>query len=190
MRTSRIAAGLVLTTVLWAQSPPASCPADRPVDEVIAELKRQQSKNASRNKNPIPDAVCFAGWCRQSAKTPPTIPQPGATAETPRSGDVSSSKVPVDKCDEAMEKVLQAAHDIEVGDFYFEDKSYKPALLRYEDALKSKPHDAAIHVRLGRVYEKLNDRSAAMEHYQAAEKLGSPEKWAGEAQKAIARLQH
>lgn len=92
-------------------------------------------------------------------------------------------------CDAAMEAALSAAHNVEVGDFYFKDKSYRPALLRYSDALEEKPGDAAIHVRLGRVFEKLNDVPRAIEHYQAAQKLGTPQKWTDEAKSALSRLQ-
>ena len=55
----------------------------------------------------------------------------------------------MDKCDEAMEQTLKAAHDVDVGDYSFEAKNYGGALLRYKDAAEEKPGDAAIHVRLG-----------------------------------------
>ncbi|MBZ5648136.1 MAG: tetratricopeptide repeat protein [Acidobacteriia bacterium] len=168
------------------QSPP--CPADRPVDEIIAELNKQKSKKSSRNKNPLPQTICIWGWCREAARTPPTVPQPAPRAETPGAGKVTSSKPPVDKCDEAMEMALDAAHNVEVGDFSFEEKNYRGALLRYEDAVEQKPGDPAIHVRLGRVFEKLNKLAQAMEHYKAAEKLAGPERWAEEARGAVARL--
>ena len=88
-----------------------------------------------------------------------------------------------------MEIALAAAHDVEVGDTYFKDQSYDAALQRYKDAAQQKPEDAAIHVRLGRVLEKLNRKPEAMEQYQAAQKLGGPEKWTKEATAALERLQ-
>jgi tetratricopeptide (TPR) repeat protein len=88
-----------------------------------------------------------------------------------------------------MEMALEAAHNIEVGDYYFEKKNYSAALLRYNDALEQKPRDPAIHVRLGRVFEKLNQLPQAIEQYKAAQKFGGPEKWSDEAKSALSRLQ-
>src|SRR5262249_42146760 len=127
------------------------------------------------------------------ARTPPTVPNAAPQAEVPNAEDkssngTSSSKTSREKCDVAMEMALSAAHNVEVGDYYFEQKNYRAASLRYNDALEQKPADAAIHVRLGRVLEKLNEPSRAIEHYQAAEKLGGPAKWANEAKSALSRL--
>jgi outer membrane protein assembly factor BamD (BamD/ComL family) len=87
-----------------------------------------------------------------------------------------------------MEKTLVAAHNVEVGDYYFGEKNFKAASFRYEDALKDKSADVAIRVRLGRAYEKLQD-SRALGEYQEAAKLSGPEKWLEEARTAVARLQ-
>ena len=102
---------------------------------------------------------------------------------------MSSSRIPVDKCDDAMEMALAAAHDVDVGDYSFAEKNYKGALLRYKDAVEEKPGDAAIHVRLGRVFEKLDQLPQAIEQYKAAQKLAGLEKWSDEAGAALLRLQ-
>jgi len=102
---------------------------------------------------------------------------------------VSSSKLPIDKCDEAMELALEAAHNVEVGDYSFESKNYSGALLRYKDADEEKPDDAAIHVRLGRVFEKLGQLPEATDQYKAALDLAGPQKWSDEAKAALARLE-
>ena len=39
------------------------------------------------------------------------------------------------------------------------------ALLRYNDAAQEKPGDVAIHVRLGRVFERLGQLSQAIKQY-------------------------
>jgi hypothetical protein len=96
----------------------------------------------------------------------------------------------VDRCNEAMEVALEAAHNVDVGDFNFAEKNYKGAWLRYSDALEEKPGDAAIHVRLGRVFEKLDQGPQAIEQYNAVLKLAGPEKWSREAKAALLRLQH
>lgn len=171
------------------------------MDDIIAEIHKQQSNKKHRNSNPLPDVICIGGWCRgrASKQTPPTFPEP--VPQTPQSapqaknpGDnessSSSSRAPVDKCDEAMEKALKAAHDVEVGDYSFEGKNYGGALLRYKDAAEEKPGDAAIHVRLGRVFEKLRQLPQAMEQYKAAQELAGPAKWVDEAKAAVLRLQN
>jgi hypothetical protein len=43
---------------------------------------------------------------------------------------------------------LQAAHNVEVGDYYFGEKNYKASLLRYQEALAEKPSDLARGVLL------------------------------------------
>ena len=96
----------------------------------------------------------------------------------------------MDKCDEAMEQTLKAAHDVDVGDYSFEAKNYGGALLRYKDAAEEKPGDAAIHVRWGRALEKLNQLPEAMEQYKTAQGLAGPAKWSDEAKAAVLRLQH
>ncbi len=96
----------------------------------------------------------------------------------------------MDKCNEAMEMALKAAHDVEVGDYSFAANNYDGALLRYKDAVEEKPGDAAIHVRLGRVFERLGQLPQAMEQYKAAQELAGPAKWSDEAKAAVLRLQH
>ena len=89
-----------------------------------------------------------------------------------------------------MEIVLKAAHDVEVGDYYFEARNYSSALPRYQQAAAEKPGDAAIHVRLGRVFERLGQIPQAIEQYKSAQELAGPEKWSDEAKTALLRLQH
>jgi tetratricopeptide (TPR) repeat protein len=183
---------------LYAQTAPATCPADRPVDDIIAEIQKQQSKRKHRNTNPLPENICIFGWCSDHSRTPKTVPEPApetpgdektSNDENKSSSGTSSSRIPMEACRNAMQRTLAAAHNIEVGDYYFKDKNFSAALLRYNDALDEKPADPAIHVRLGRVLEKLNQLPRAIEHYQAAQKLDGPEKWSDEAKSALSRLQ-
>jgi len=88
-----------------------------------------------------------------------------------------------------MELALEAAHNVEVGDYSLESKNYKGALMRYKDADEEKPGDAAIHVRLGRALEELGQLPEAMEQYKAALDLAGPQKWLDEAKAAVDRLQ-
>ena len=88
-----------------------------------------------------------------------------------------------------MAIALDAAHNVDVGDYYFGQKNYNGALLRYNDALEEKPGDTAIHVRLGRIFEKLNQLPQAIEQYKEAQKLAGPKKWSNEASSSLTRLQ-
>jgi tetratricopeptide (TPR) repeat protein len=168
------------------------------VDDIITEVHKQQSNKKHRNSNPFPDVICIWGWCRDHSRkqTPPTFPESAPQASAPptknpsENESSSSSRAPVDKCNDAMEKALEAAHNVDVGDYSFEGKNYEGALLRYKDAVEEKPGDAAIHVRLGRVFEKLGQLPQAMEQYKAAQELAGPAKWSEEAKAAVLRLQH
>jgi len=204
-----VLSALLLSLPACAQQTAPACPADRPVDEIIAEIHKSQSKKANRNKNPLPSVGCIFGMCADAGRTPPTVPgrprnpesNPSATpttsgestssgesGNTTRTDSGSTSKTDFERCREAFDRALQAAHDVEVGDQQMDEKHYTPARSRYEEALDLKPGDAAIEVRLGRVLEKLGDPSQATEHYTAAAKLGTPEKWVKEAQSALQRL--
>jgi tetratricopeptide (TPR) repeat protein len=88
-----------------------------------------------------------------------------------------------------MEKALQAAHDVEVGDEYFKDKNFDAALERYQSAVEEKPGDNAIHVRLGRALEKLDKIPQAIDQYKAAQDLPGPAKWSDQAKAALRRLE-
>jgi tetratricopeptide (TPR) repeat protein len=185
---------VIVSAGMFAQSAPPSCPAGRPVDDIIAELHKQQSKRRQRNTDPSPQVTCSWGWCLDHSTTPPTIPEPAPRVKMPSdknasSSDTSSSRLPVEKCADAMEMALEAAHNIEVGDYSFGEKNYNAALPRYNDALKEKPGDTAIHVRLGRVLGKLNQFPQAIEQYEAAQKIAGPRTWSDEAESAILRLQ-
>ena len=95
----------------------------------------------------------------------------------------------MNKCNDAMEIALEAAHNVDVGDYSFAEKNYKGALLRYQDAVEENPGDAAIHMRLARVFEKLDQLPNAIEQYKAAQKIAGPGKWSAEAEAALLRLE-
>jgi tetratricopeptide (TPR) repeat protein len=177
---------------MLAQSAPPSCPAERPVDDIITEVHKQQSNKKHRNPNPFPDVICIWGWCRDhsSKQTPPTFPESVPQAKSDDENEsTSSSRAPVDKCNDAMEMALEAAHNVDVGDYSFSTNNYGGALMRYKDAAEEKPGDAAIHVRWGRALEKLNQLPQAMEQYKTAQELAGPAKWSNEAKAALLRLQ-
>ena len=132
---------IILSAGVLPQAAAPPCPADRPVDDIIAEVHRQQSKKKHRNTNPFPEVTCIWGWCRDNSRTPPTTPEGDPREEMPsgRNSSTSSSRLPVETCNDAMEMALQAAHNVDVGDYSFAEKNYKGALLRYSEAVEESP---------------------------------------------------
>jgi tetratricopeptide (TPR) repeat protein len=182
---------VVLSAGMLGQSAPPACPAGRPVDDIITEVHKQQSKKKHRTANPLPDFICLWGWCRNTSarQTPPTTSESAPPAKIPGGNDgIGSRSAPVDQCDQAMTRALEAAHNIEVGDYSFSTGNYSGALPRYKDAAEEKPGDAAIHVRLGRVFEKLGQVPEAIEQYKTAQELAGPKPWSDEAKAALLRL--
>ncbi len=82
----------------------------------------------------------------------------------------------------------KAAKDIEVGDFYFKNKNYHGAESRYREALVYKENDAVATFRLAVCLEKLNKPDEASKEYAAYLKVLPHGPLAGDADKAIHRL--
>jgi tetratricopeptide (TPR) repeat protein len=82
----------------------------------------------------------------------------------------------------------KASKDIEVGDFYYKRKNYRAALARYKEALVYKPNDAVANFRLAECQEKTGDMQEAVAHYEAYLKILPHGPLAGDAQKALERL--
>jgi tetratricopeptide (TPR) repeat protein len=83
----------------------------------------------------------------------------------------------------------KAAKDIEVGDFYFRRKNYAGALSRYQEALLYKPGDAIANFRLGECYTKMEKPAEAVAHYKEYLKILPQGPLAGDAHKALQKLQ-
>jgi tetratricopeptide (TPR) repeat protein len=174
----------------------------RSVDDYVADLEKSKKKKGIHN--PMPTDACILGWCKGVAG-PTTHPPTESKQSTERTDDTkaqqspaappgeSSSKrsdeeigVPPDSAAPAECDPQQAAQDVDVGDFYFSQKSYKPALNRYRLALENKPNDPAIYLRLARTYEKLKDKDAAVSNYHSVVEYSEPE--SPSAKEAQARL--
>jgi tetratricopeptide (TPR) repeat protein len=84
---------------------------------------------------------------------------------------------------------LRAMKDVEVGDYYFRNGNYKAALSRYREALQFKPRDAAATFKLAQALEKVKDFEEARIRYQEYLAILKDGPSAGEAKKALARLQ-
>jgi len=213
----KLLVGQLVAALLIAVNPVeethSTCPADWPVDELIAVL----NKRPLHVKNPLPDTACINLWlivpvgtCHEVKKsTPPENPNPepapepstiasssndagpasASSKDQRRDNEATSAMSAEEKCNETMEAALAAGHNVDVGDQNFAKRNYNGALTRYRDAAEQKPHDAAIHVRLGRTLERMDRPDLAAEQYNEAVKLGGPEKYVAEAKSAMARLE-
>ena len=169
-----------------SSAPP--CREDRSVDEYLAEINKAKKQ---RNKNPLPNSICIAGLCKGSGEKPdprqlptshpPQSPAPGQTGENSSSKESSEAAPAYDP--------FAAAQSVEVGDYYYSEKKYRAALSRYQEALESKPDDAAIYLRLGRTFDKLGEPTRAFESYDASLTADPGGPAAEEARKAVERLQ-
>ena len=82
----------------------------------------------------------------------------------------------------------KAAKDVEVGDYYFKRKNYKAAVERYKHALIYKQNDAIATFRLAESLDKTGKSGEAITYYQNYLKILPHGPYAGDAQKALARL--
>lgn len=200
MRRVEIVLACILPTMAFGQESPKpagdapatasarSCGGGHTVDEYLAEKNKIRRK---RNKNPLPTDSCIFGWCRETGVGPPgdKLPtshppqDPPPTHTSDNQTESSSKPKPADVCDP-----YSAAQDVEVGDFYYQDKSYRAAKSRYEGALKSKPGDPSIYLRLGKAAEKLGDVERAAREYQASVDAGPDQPSANEARAAMERI--
>jgi tetratricopeptide (TPR) repeat protein len=83
---------------------------------------------------------------------------------------------------------LRAMKDVEVGDFYYKNGSYKAALSRYREALEFKPHDAIATFKLAQTLERTKELEEARLRYQEYLTILKDGPNAGEARKALERL--
>lgn len=191
-----------------AQEPAAkaesSCYKDKGIDQYIVELQRLQKKKGTHN--PLPNNVCIFGWCRNTGAGPAdSKPKAESKADTSGEKPQAPATPPVDDVESSSKKEdlgiakvppeetssydpIGAARDADVGDYYFHEKNYRGALMRYSDALKEKPGDAGIHLRLARGWEKLGAPERAYLEYDVAVKLEREGKSASEAKDGMERL--
>jgi tetratricopeptide (TPR) repeat protein len=133
-------------------------------------------------------------------------PKVPANSTPPRSDDESSSNEPrVDLsppkgesaqpggADGVMElhewNPLRAMKDVEVGDYYYKRENYKAALSRYREALQFKPRDAVATFKLAQALEKSKQFEEARTQYREYLTILKDGPSAGEARKALERLQ-
>ena len=83
---------------------------------------------------------------------------------------------------------LQAAHELQVGEFYMKKGSYTAAVARFTEATRWNPTLAEAYLKLGEAEEKFRDKKAAKEAYSKYLQLAPDAKNAGEVKKRMAKL--
>src|SRR4051812_19939755 len=83
----------------------------------------------------------------------------------------------------------KADKNIEIGDYYFNQKNYRAAESRYREALEWKPGDAIATYKLGEVMEKEGNLTQARQNYEAYLKILPRGPLAEKAKKALERIE-
>jgi len=81
-----------------------------------------------------------------------------------------------------------AAHDVDVGDTYFGEKSYNAAKMRYTSALQTDPMNATAMLHLAQTLEKLHLKPEAVAEYQKFLATNPPDADARKARAALEKL--
>jgi tetratricopeptide (TPR) repeat protein len=80
---------------------------------------------------------------------------------------------------------LQAAKEVQAGNFYFKKGNYRAAARRFEEATKWDSTNAAAFLRLGEAKEKQHDRKGAGEAYTKYLEIAPDAKDAPEVKKRL-----
>ena len=134
----------------------------------------------------------------------PARTKPGTTVTPPSSADPdesSSSKdtkvnmaAPTGEADVTASNETpkwdphKAMKDVEVGDYYFNEKNYRAAESRYREALEWKAGDAIATYKLARVLEKVGDDMQARQYYESYLKTLPNGEFAEKSRKAIEKI--
>jgi tetratricopeptide (TPR) repeat protein len=84
---------------------------------------------------------------------------------------------------------LQAAKEVQIGNFYFKKGSYRAAAQRFREATRWNPGDGEAWLRLGEASEKLKDPKAAKEAYAKYLQVVPDAKNAAQIRKKIGKQQ-
>jgi len=122
-------------------------------------------------------------------------PAPQKKLETERKKEATSPKEEVppeeDKdltTTEYSFNPLQSVKDVNTGNYYFKNKKYRAAAMRFTSATKWNEGNAEAWLRLGEAAEKLKDTAKAREAYGKYLELASDAKNAGEIRKRMEKL--
>ena len=98
------------------------------------------------------------------------------------------SSPPAEKLPTTPTDEQQAAKDIDVGYFYLKDKNYRAAESRLKEALELTPNNPVALIGLAQAQQKLGERDAARENYEAYLKTQPDGADSEKVKKALAEL--
>jgi TolA-binding protein len=116
----------------------------------------------------------------------PLAPKP--VSDPNESSSKASQPAGINPASCTPEDVLEAEHDVDVGDTYVETKSFKAAEMRYRDALKALPDDPVASLRLAKLLQKQGRNQEALELYRSYMSWSPTGKEADEANEAMTKL--
>ncbi len=176
-----------------SQSQTQAAPAQNqqpPSDQPSPDTAKKESKAKKKAKDLIPYCVGIgsSGKCRHDEDREQAAKREAAEDDLRRHcRDASDQSQPeTQPCAELRKR--DAAHDVEVGDTYLDQKSYNPAVMRYRSALQTDPTNATAMLHLAQALEKLGQIDAAYEQYQNYLKTDPPADDAKRARTAMERL--
>ncbi len=146
------------------------------VEEQAAERRAQAAKR------------CEAIEAARARRTPAPTPAPAPSLAPGESSSKSSTSSSGSPAGCTPEDVLEAEHDVDVGDTYVGTGNQKAAEMRYRDALKALPDDPVATLHLARLLEKQGRKTEALEFYRSYMTWSPNGKDAEDATKAIAKL--
>lgn len=83
---------------------------------------------------------------------------------------------------------LEAQYCVKIGNEYYSEGKYRPAIMRFREAAKWNPNYAEAYLRLGQASEKIKDTAGAKQAYSKYLELSPDAKKAPEIRKKIASL--
>ena len=125
-------------------------------------------------------AALAAGQERPKLGPPKPEPAQGPQEEPPEEDEGNKPK-------EYVFNPLQAAKELQTGNFYFKKGSYKAAANRFLEATRWNPTLADAFLRLGETQERLHDRKSARESYKKFLELAPDSKLAPDIRKRVGK---
>ncbi len=161
-----------------------------PSEQPSSDTTKKESKAKKKAKDLIPYCVGIgsAGKCRHDEDREEAAKREAAEEDLRRHcrEAADQSQPEIQSCAELRKR--DAAHDVEVGDTYLDQKSYNPAVMRYRSALQTDPTNATAMLHLAQALEKLGQKDAAYEQYQNYLKTDPSADDAKRARAALERL--
>ncbi len=153
--------------------------------------KKKESKIKRKAKDLIPGCVGIAGGagkCRHSEDEEEQRKREEQEDQLRRQCREAAQLSQQESQSCADLRKSDAAHDLEVGDTYFDQKSYTAAASRYRSALEGDPTNAMAILHYAQALEKLGRKSEAYEQYQRYLNTEPQGADADRARKAVERL--